>query len=223
MKRVIPFLLTFLLAFTILADPIKAAPVPGIMEMSEDSLIPTAKKVKGLVVKDYSAASENGIYCMVYIKNTSKQMRDINGTFKFYNGSKLIASSSTSATAISPGKTAILVVKAAEGSNKCKYKLSVRSSIYKYGNKFLEITETGGDASTFVVSIRNNAKKKLEFVRATVIFFKAGECVGYGYAYVPGTDLAKGEEGTVSINNWLDRNRTYDDYLISIEGRRYKG
>ena len=221
MKKIASLLLTFLLAFTVFAIPVKAYPAARTLEIVEDGIISTGKNGKGISVKEYQASNELGVYSILYIKNTSKEMKDISGTFKFYNGKKLIGTSGDSATALSPGKTAILEVKVADNATKCKYKLAIRKSIYKYGNNKLEITETGGDSTHVIVSVKNNAKKK-EYVNATVIFFKGGECVGFGYSYVPDTHLPKGEEAVISVNNWLDTKRTYDDYLISIEGRYYK-
>ena len=156
-------------------------------------------------------------YVVLVVKNPTNFDIDITARGYFYDeNGNIVDTSSDSEAMLASGAECIIRLTCDTEYYNGQYDLEVKKSRYKFSHDFVTLEAVRAPKKE-IVSVTNNSKYDLDFIKVEALFFNGGELVDYDYSFF-GKDLIALKSGEKDIKE-ITCYETYDEVEYYITGR----
>lgn len=177
------------------------------------------KVVSQLQVTEYSLKTDFWNYSFFEIKNNSEYNIEITVNVKYYNSAdELIGAKNSSVSAVGSGQTILMYFMPDEDFVRTEYDISVDEDDW-FESAVSDLSyEVVTAKDKEIVSVTNNGEEPADFVQVSMLFFKNGKVVDFGWTYCVDDDSEIKPGKTITKEIYVYE--AYDSYKVYLEGRR---
>lgn len=190
-------------------------------EKPQNTTPTTSNQAKELSAKEYYYEKYGSFYYdLLVTNNSSDSLRVESNVVAKDAAGNSIGAKSASAPVVGSGETVVLEHIFDSVPAKTTYTLKTKKETYSKSAVADLKTTSSKSGDKVLVTAKNLGNYDMEFVKATVFFFKNGKVIGSDYNYLDDNSYKLSAGGTVTEEFKLFTEEDFDNYEVYVEARK---